>query len=211
MSNPKTTSTELQNLLKTSGVNFCGKTVGNFLNSHNYHGRRPRHKPLLKKVHKQKRLEFAREHINKPLAFFNNILWSDETKVELFRNTGPQFIWREEGKALEEKSLIPTTKHGGGSVMVWSCFSTTGTGELYFIDGRLNAAGYQTILQDAMLPSARKLIRRNFLYQQDNDPKHTAKSTKEFFRRRKISVLEWPSQSPDLNPIDMLWHDLRQQ
>ncbi len=80
-------------------------------------------------------------------------------------------MWRQPGEEYKDKCVLPTVKHGGGSVMVWGCMSAAGTGELQFIEGTMNANMYCDILKQSMIPSLRRLGRRA-VFQHDNTGKY---------------------------------------
>lgn len=207
---PRKTSTELAlELEEESQVKVSPETIRRTLRASGLNGRVARKKPLLKPRHKKHRLKFAKEHQNKPPSFWKRVLWSDETKMNLFESDGKVYVWRHPNEAFKEENVVPTVKHGGGSVMLWGCMSAGGTGRLHFIEGIMDRFMYKGILSSQMLPSAKTLIGGKYIFQHDNDPKHTSKVVKEFLAQKKVKVLDWPAMSPDLNPIEQIWQLLK--
>ncbi len=122
------------------------------------------------------------------MDYRNQVLWSVETNINLFGSYGVKCVWQQPGEEYNDKYVLPTVRHGGGSVMVWGCTSAAGTGELQLIEGTMYANMYCDILKQSVIPSLKRLGRRA-VFQHDNDPKYNSKTTTALLQKVRVKVI----------------------
>ena len=198
--NDETTAKELAAILSRAGYRMSLRTVLKCRRALGWTHRGAAYCQLIRDQNKERRLVWAREHLRDE---FTDVIWSDESTVQL--ETHRRFCCRKKGQKPRYK---PRPKHPT-KVHVWAGISYRGSTRICVFDGIMNADMYVQILEDCLLPFLQRTYPDGHRFMQDNDPKHTSRRAQEFFSQHGINWWKTPAESPDANPIENLWHELK--
>ena len=174
----------------SSKVKISARTVNRELNKLGYHSGHPKTVPLLTAKQRERRVEWAIAHARQN---WKTVVFSDESTFQMFRNTMPAFY--KVGTDIPQKGV---PKHPA-KVHVWGAFSARGTIGFHMFTQNMDGPLYREILSNHLFENASRVMPKRWVFQQDNDPKHTAKETSNLLRHRVPKIFDWPSYSLDLN------------
>lgn len=187
------------------GRRVCSQTVRNRLRASRLRARRPYTGPVLTQRHRANRLTWSQAHRRWLIRQWNNVTFSDESRFCLTHCDDRVGVWRRRGERFADCCVRQRDRFGGGSVMVWGGICGRNRTRLIVVDGNLNGVRYQDeILRPVVVPF---LQRQGVgaIFQQDNAPAHTSRVSRTFLQDSNVEVLDWPSKSPDLSPIEHIW------
>lgn len=164
------------------------------------------------KKQKKNRLLWAKEHRTWCQNQWDSIIWSVEARFEVCVGDNQSRVIRTKAEVFHNDCLKKKVKFPA-SVMIWGSMSAKGIGKLHFVEGIMNADKYIYVLKNNLKPQIEEMRLNDIecIFQQDGAACHTAKKVKAWMIENNISLLKWTSSSPDLSPIETLWHIMKKK
>ena len=200
---PSQSSRDIQRLLSSRGTYVGLSTVKNAISTAGFTFAQPRYCQMIRDANRLKRIEFA-NHLIDSNDQLQDVIFTDETSVQLNNNVGVSYRKSNAARLMKPKPKHPLKVH------VYGAISRRGVMNPVIFEGIMDAVFFtDEILENNVVPFIRRTFPDSHRFMQDNDPKHTSKRARECMENQNINWWKFPAESCDLNPIEMVWAQLK--
>ena len=202
---PGLTSPEL---VAITNANICARTLRRRLKNMRFNNRKRPSAIFLNDIHRQKRLQWAQNHVLWREPRWRYVVWSDEASICAKQKDGRLKIWMRDGHKVPTDLIVPLCQGGGARLLIWGAIWIGGKSCLFVSRTTMNSERYVELLNDFVLPIKDELGDR-MVFMDDNAPPHTSRRTVAHKQEIGLRCMTWPPRSPDLNPIENVWACLK--
>ena len=199
---PNAVAADLRRVIETvTGRKFSLSTVRRHRRRLGWICTKPRYCQAISHTNKPLRLQWCKDRYG--LDFFKDVIFTDESTIQM--NSNSDYVFRKVG---EPRPMAARHKHPY-KVHVWAGISWKGATNIHIFTGIMKSEYYCTILGEHLLPFIEEKFPEGHRLQQDNCRIHTSRATTAFLEESHVEVMPFPAQSPDLNPIENVWAELK--
>ena len=197
----ETTATQIHAMLSARGYDLSLRTILRCRTSIGWTFRGSAYCQLIRTVNMEKRLAWALEYKDDD---FEDVIYTDECTIQM--ESHRRFCCRKEG---QPPRLKPRAKHPF-KVHVWAGISKKGRTGICIFTGMMDRFVYIDIIKRTLLPFLNDVYPSGHRLMADNDPKHTSIAAREFLEKNGVNWWRTPAESPNMNPIENLWHEMKE-